>query len=528
MIVFLDIDGVLNSTAWMEQRPLRGFIPPDTAEEAFAEERLDPAAVARVRQLVEHRGASIVPMSSWRHRMPVPEFARLSALYGWADAPVIGATPDISHATRGEEVEAWLVENGELPYICIDDDADFLPHQNHIQTDPVRRPRRCRREPLPNASRAESAMSEPLIVYGVFAQVRLGLDHPECLAVYSTRDLAQTIIDAQEERLRECLFIEEIEIDRQPLHDFWTTPGVGRAIALVKPNDDDRATAAEEPDQALRGMESAFHLLADMPDDAAPDDCTTAELLLRVLEQGNRDVLEGRTSSAAEVIARLRASHATGGLGSLMQSIAREAGGLTDAEAEALERDRTMPTLAEMRANGRVKQLEARLVDAEAILDAIVAVPLDLSPDQVRVQALDHQRQVIAYRHKHARGLPEGTTGIDDLRERVSELESRAAHYAAATKRVGALERARLAWLQDLMTTRGPEAIGRLARLAAGTEYALVCGACGSAISQLAGYVERSLLAHTHATGQCDVCGRAGSVSPSGDWRGDGDEAGPW
>ncbi|MGB8022205.1 MAG: hypothetical protein WCF04_13330 [Candidatus Nanopelagicales bacterium] len=65
--------------------------------------------------------------------------------------------------------------------------------------------------------------------------------------------------------------------------------------------------------------------------------------------------------------------------------------------------------------------------------------------------------------------------------------------------------------------------IDHLARLAAGTEYALVCGACGQAISQLAAYVEESPLSHTYRPGTCEVCGRTGSVNPSGDWIGEGD-----
>lgn len=45
MIVFLDIDGVLNGIQWAECRPPRGFIPPETAQQAFDEERIDPRCV---------------------------------------------------------------------------------------------------------------------------------------------------------------------------------------------------------------------------------------------------------------------------------------------------------------------------------------------------------------------------------------------------------------------------------------------------------------------------------------------------
>ncbi len=137
MIVFLDIDGVLNSAAWTGVRPVHGFIPPSTATEAVEDEWIDPAAVARLRMLIERTDASIVLMSSWRHRMTTVEFKRLLEHYGWTRPPVLGATPDLSGAPRGEEVQAWLEAAGYRPrFLCLDDDADFLPDQPHVQTNP--------------------------------------------------------------------------------------------------------------------------------------------------------------------------------------------------------------------------------------------------------------------------------------------------------------------------------------------------------------------------------------------------------
>lgn len=136
-IVFLDIDGVLNSTQWAGRRPARGLVPPSTADEAFAGEWIDPAAVSRLREIVDRTNASIVLMSSWRNRMDVMEFRRLLSLHGWGAAPVIGATPTIRGASRGDEVNAWLQDvGGPVHHICIDDDSDFLPHQTLIQTNP--------------------------------------------------------------------------------------------------------------------------------------------------------------------------------------------------------------------------------------------------------------------------------------------------------------------------------------------------------------------------------------------------------
>lgn len=52
MIMFLDIDGVLNSTTRADKRPFRGFIPPSTAVEVFTEEWINQALVARLRAII--------------------------------------------------------------------------------------------------------------------------------------------------------------------------------------------------------------------------------------------------------------------------------------------------------------------------------------------------------------------------------------------------------------------------------------------------------------------------------------------
>ena len=63
----------------------------------------------------------------------------------------------------------------------------------------------------------------PCAVYTLFAQGRLGPDN-DFLAVYSTRDRAQRFIDAQDERLREVLFIVETEVDQHTREAYWRQP----------------------------------------------------------------------------------------------------------------------------------------------------------------------------------------------------------------------------------------------------------------------------------------------------------------
>lgn len=144
-VIFLDVDGVLNSRAWAMLHgyghlPMHGVMP--TKEDV----KLDPSCVARLHWVVKEASQSdqvcIVVSSSWRYGATIEQFQKMFELYGWPGAPVIDMTP-ISGAGlsgRGVEVERWLDENaqraGVVKYVCIDDDADFLPNQHLVRTNP--------------------------------------------------------------------------------------------------------------------------------------------------------------------------------------------------------------------------------------------------------------------------------------------------------------------------------------------------------------------------------------------------------
>lgn len=116
-VLFLDIDGVCNSAAWVKQgnNPWHGT---------------DPAAVALVRQIIEATKCDVVLSSTWR-------------LYPEARAVVkrdvchfIDVTKDMQRGgkwgitDRGHEVQEWLDRHPEVTqYAILDDNSDFLPHQ---------------------------------------------------------------------------------------------------------------------------------------------------------------------------------------------------------------------------------------------------------------------------------------------------------------------------------------------------------------------------------------------------------------
>jgi hypothetical protein len=141
-VIFLDIDGVLNSQAWGQY----GHGLCDFDECSRDTLKWDPAAVANLRQIVAETGAQIVVSSSWRgyKDKAVESWQRMFACYDWKDAPVIGETPDLNRMvngiyvskTRGDEVAEWLKHHPEVThYVVIDDDADFHSGQTCVFTD---------------------------------------------------------------------------------------------------------------------------------------------------------------------------------------------------------------------------------------------------------------------------------------------------------------------------------------------------------------------------------------------------------
>lgn len=101
-IIFLDIDGVLNSGKYVK-RIDADFDDPKN--------QMDPEAVIRLNSIADQTGASIVVTSTWRKPF-IYYFDKLReciASYG-ITAPVVGYTPDLASDgyTRTEEILYWL------------------------------------------------------------------------------------------------------------------------------------------------------------------------------------------------------------------------------------------------------------------------------------------------------------------------------------------------------------------------------------------------------------------------------------
>jgi hypothetical protein len=139
-LIFLDFDGVLNSTPWYTRRK---------QSQATGEMRsIDPAAVGLLNQLVDRTGAKVVVSSTWR--MGGLHFVRTVLAERGFCGKVISITPQLCDGDgrielvraaklspkelivsvsppRGLEIQHWLDERDVKPegIVIIDDDADM-------------------------------------------------------------------------------------------------------------------------------------------------------------------------------------------------------------------------------------------------------------------------------------------------------------------------------------------------------------------------------------------------------------------
>lgn len=131
-LIFLDIDGVLNTSRSMQQ--LRG---PNSNLRGFTGLSFDLEAVQWLNYIVDNSQADIIITSSWKYK-------GLEAMrYIWTEYDIHGFVKDITPSIqirrdlfwmRGMEILKWLSENyperKEQPrYVIIDDGNDFLPEQ---------------------------------------------------------------------------------------------------------------------------------------------------------------------------------------------------------------------------------------------------------------------------------------------------------------------------------------------------------------------------------------------------------------
>lgn len=114
-VIFLDIDGVLNSVESM------------TIKHSLKERHTDMPCKVYVRYLnkiIESTGAKLVISSTWR--LGNTSWLLDMLLYALdCTGQVVGSTYHISGCTRGAEIKKFLEHNNVEKFVILDDDSDM-------------------------------------------------------------------------------------------------------------------------------------------------------------------------------------------------------------------------------------------------------------------------------------------------------------------------------------------------------------------------------------------------------------------
>jgi len=137
-VLFLDIDGVLNSHEFLVNQGKAG--KRFAGASAFDRDHndFDPACVARLERIATTvTDLSIVISSTWRRLVPLYEIRKHLNDAGapTAQLMVFDKTPTHADGFRGREIEEWIrtynhsFEEQVANYVILDDDGDMLDHQ---------------------------------------------------------------------------------------------------------------------------------------------------------------------------------------------------------------------------------------------------------------------------------------------------------------------------------------------------------------------------------------------------------------
>lgn len=140
-ILFLDIDGVLNSDLWYQSEASKKLEAPY--------HHFDPRNIQTLNKLLKNIKAELVISSTWRNKYALEELTQILQSVG-LEMDIIGTTPDLrkqnKYTLRGNEILKWCMDNEPLlgccwkdyyNYAILDDNTDFLLWQadNFFKTD---------------------------------------------------------------------------------------------------------------------------------------------------------------------------------------------------------------------------------------------------------------------------------------------------------------------------------------------------------------------------------------------------------
>lgn len=128
-IIFLDIDGVLNSDDWYKSGEAKKAYEKTNIVSDY---HFDPNAWKWVEKLLIETGAKIVLTSSWRNftlEATIKDFTGTN--FEVLNKYIVGITPRSKLRHRGKEIETFI-QSTDIKidrYVIIDDDTDFISEQ---------------------------------------------------------------------------------------------------------------------------------------------------------------------------------------------------------------------------------------------------------------------------------------------------------------------------------------------------------------------------------------------------------------
>jgi hypothetical protein len=139
-IIFLDIDGVLNSELYYKSERTKpdGEVLIDPRD-AWRCNDIDPLSVSYLNEIIDKTGAKVVISSTWRH-LGIEKLQFILGNRGFT-GEIIGLTPrGCEGCVRGNEILGWVRSNKPLigddyhdfnSYVILDDDSDMLYWQRN-------------------------------------------------------------------------------------------------------------------------------------------------------------------------------------------------------------------------------------------------------------------------------------------------------------------------------------------------------------------------------------------------------------
>lgn len=142
-VIFLDIDGVLNSDRSifilkMKEFPAKAhFTSVMQNRYNYLMSKVDPIAVQVLNRIVEDTSAKIVVSSA--NRIPLGKDGVIETLYDMGvEADIIDVTLSTRSGNRGSQIQEWLDRHEVESYVILDDSSDMLATQlmNFVRVNP--------------------------------------------------------------------------------------------------------------------------------------------------------------------------------------------------------------------------------------------------------------------------------------------------------------------------------------------------------------------------------------------------------